>query len=403
MSDGSLAALMVLGPFVLFAIIMFWYQFHPVKAEDAGKEHIKQANVEEIINNEENAFTAKLTEDYLTLENYVGQENKVDYLLGHIKEAKKCGKPLPHIVLWGSGGLGKSTLVKAIANDMGGRFIEIVPANLRSIKDLFGIFFMKTCDNCGMRNPFSANKCFNVGCKGNIAVYYEPYLKILENDIIFLEECHGLKPDIEEAMYSLMQDGYVMLRYNGVDQRVTFPKITIAGATTKLGDLSKPFRDRFKIEIQLEPYTKKEIFDILTMFCEKKGIDADSKSIEIVTNIAHGVPRIAKKYIEDAKTRSKNGSIGEEEINEVLKLLKIDEYGLNELHRKILSYIHIRGQAGQTAIASSVGLNMNIYREVYEPSLMYSNLIWQGSRGRVLTDKAKKLYFNGCNCKYCEE
>ncbi|MEO5344592.1 MAG: Holliday junction branch migration DNA helicase RuvB, partial [Gammaproteobacteria bacterium SHHR-1] len=78
-----------------------------------------------------------------------------------------------------------------------------------------------------------------------------------------------------------------------------------------------------------------------------------------------------------------------------------DENGLNETHRKILEYIHQRGQAGERAIAATVGLQAGIYREVYEPALLHKNLIAQGSRGRVLAEEAKLKYFNGCGCKQC--
>ena len=203
------------------------------------------------------SLEAKLTEDYLNLDNYIGQTLGIEYIKGHIKKANSKEEPLPHILLWGSGGLGKFTLVKALANHMGGRFIELLPANLKTTIDLFSRFFKKSCSTCGFESPFNTNKCLS--CGTSIAVYFQPIVQVEHRDIIFLEECHGLNIDIEEALYSLMQDGYLQVRFNGVDQRVDFPKITIAGATTRLGDLSKPFRDRFKLSIKLEAYSIDEI------------------------------------------------------------------------------------------------------------------------------------------------
>jgi len=343
---------------------------------------------------EEDILEAKLTESYLTLDNYIGQENSIEYILGHLRVAKNNDRPLLHTVLWGSGGLGKSTLMKAVAQHMGGRFIELVPANLKTTKELFNRFFKKRCD-CGFSNPFSANKC--LGCKQSIVEYFTPDIQLQDKDIIFLEECHGLKEDIEEAMYSLMQDGYMQLRFNGIDQRVNFPKITIAGATTRLGSLNKPFRDRFKLNIKLEPYKIDEIKKITEMYGNHNNLTFDDKALELIAHISHGVPRVAKKYVDDAATIGNH--ITEKELRQILHLLRVDDNGLDTDHHKVLNYILIRmkavknGGAGAAAIASAVAIPKAVYEEVYEPALLYQELIFQGSKGRQLTDKAINKYF----------
>jgi len=342
----------------------------------------------------EDGLEAKLTESYLSLDNYIGQERSIQYLKGHLRVAKERGKPLLHTVLWGSGGLGKSTLMKAVAQHMGGRFIELVPANLKTTKELFNRFFKKVC-RCGFSSPFSSNKC--LGCKGPISENFTPEVQLKDGDIIFLEECHGLKEDIEEAMYSLMQDGYMQLRFNGIDQRVSFPKITIAGATTRLGDLNKPFRDRFKLNIKLEPYEVNEIKQITQMYGEHHDLTFNDKALELIAHISHGVPRIAKKYVDDVATISSH--ITEVELKQILTLLRVDGSGLDSDHHKVLSYILTRmkavknGGAGSAAIASAVAIPKAVYEEVYEPALLYQELIFQGSKGRQLTEKALKKYF----------
>jgi len=371
-----------------FLVILFFLNISkPVKKE---KEEIVSSEIK---------LVPKLTEHYLTLSNYIGQRKKIKYLKGHITLAKLNDAPLPHILLWGNGGLGKSTLMKAVAHEIGGRFIEIVPANLRNIKDLFSRFFLKVCYQCGFANPFSANTCLK--CRNKIGVYFMPILQLMEKDVIFLEECHGLKVDIEEALYSLLQDGYMMLRYNGRDQMVEFPPITIAGATTRVGDLNKPFKDRFKIEIHLDPYPINDLMLIGKMYCNNKGIMITEEPLQVIAEYSFGIPRIVKKYIDDCQTIDNTITINT--IKNLSDLLDIDENGLDKIHRKILDYIHIRGQAGSSAIAGSVGISTEIFQEVYEPALSLKEFIWQGNRGRILTLKALNIYYPECNCKNCKK
>lgn len=341
------------------------------------------------------SLEAKLTEDYLNLDNYIGQTLGIEYIKGHIRKANNENEPLPHILLWGSGGLGKSTLVKALAHHMGGRFIELIPANLKTTKELFSRFLKKGCSTCGFESPFSTNKCLS--CGTSIAVYFQPVVQVEHRDIVFLEECHGLNIDIEEAMYSLMQDGYLQVRFNGVDQRVDFPKITIAGATTRLGDLSKPFRDRFKINVKLEAYSVDEIELITKMYGEHKGLTFNDTVLTLLAKISHGTPRTAKKYIDDVSTLANH--ITEVELNQIMYLLKIDSNGLDGDHHKVMKYILTRmksvknGAAGSAAISSAVAIPKAVYEEVYEPPLLYQDFIFQSSKGRRLTDKAMNEYF----------
>ncbi len=349
----------------------------------------------EIVKPVEDALVPQLTESYLTLANYIGQEKVIEYIKYHVRSAKAKDKPLPHVIFFGNGGLGKSTLAKAIAHEMGGRFIELVPSNLKSTKELFTVFFKKQCRSCTIDNPYSANKCLN--CREPIDVDFVPLLQLQNADIVFLEECHRLKPDVEEAMYSLMQDGYMIMRFNGVDQRIEFPNITIAGATTLLGDLNKPFRDRFKISIRLEPYKIENMMRIIDMYCKHKELTISEPALKRVAEISHGTPRIAKKYVDDISTVSEN--IGMDETDIILNLLGVDKFGLDKVHRRIMAFILLRmkssknGGAGATAIATSLSLKLVDYMEFYEPGLMYQNFIFQGSRGRRLREKALDEYF----------
>lgn len=386
---------------LLIAIIVGYFILREVQKEERRKEleaellAIAEKNKHIVPEYDEDILEAKLTEDYLGLDNYIGQKLGIQYLKGHINKSKRIGKPLPHIILWGTGGLGKSTLVKAVAQCMGGRFIELIPANLKNTKELFNRFFKKTCPHCSFNNPFSTNRC--LACKKDVSIYFTPQMQLKKGDIIFLEECHSLKDDIEEAMYSLMQDSYMQLRFNGMDQRVDFPDITIAGATTRLGDLSKPFRDRFKINVKLEPYGTDDIKEIIRMYGEHKGLKFNPEALDVLSQISHGIPRTAKKYVDDVSTLSDD--ITKDNLKEIMGLLRIDNKGLDVDHHKIMDYILLRmksvknGGAGSAAISSAIAIPKAVYEEVYEPPLLYQGLIYQGSKGRRLTDKAIKLYY----------
>jgi len=377
------------------------------------KRNVVEEEPEEII---EEVETAKLTESYLTLDNYIGQGWVIDYIKGHIKRAQFENRPLGHILLWGNGGLGKSTLMKAVAVFMGVRFIEIIPLILRNVNDFWTILMDKKCPCCGSLNLFNLTKCRI--CKTNIKTFFTPEVKLKEGDLLFLEECHNLKPDIEEAMYSLIQDSYIIVRYNGEDKRVEFPKITVAGATTSLGSLQKPFRDRFGLNINLEPYSQGEIKTILDMYASHKEYFITDKALEMLASISFGIPRLGKKAINDAITRAdEDGLIDEACVNNLLSLKRIDENGLTNIHRKILQFIYKRQKpTGVVPIAAYIGTDKNNYEELYEKGLIYNDLVFQGPRGRELTDKVEKLYFNctGCDkflsiskkgkemCKECE-
>ena len=370
----------------LFLVALFTL---PLKKKEEKIETYEEPIIEPPI------FVPKLTESYLTLDNYIGQRKSIIYLKGHIKRSAELSKALPHILLWGSGGLGKSTLVRAVSREIGGRFIELMPANLRTSDELFSILFQKECHSCGYLNPYSSNKCLD--CKERINVYFKPHILLEDKDIILLEECHGLNKKVEEALYSVMQDNYIALRVDGIDQQIDTPDITIAGATTRVGDLQPPFRDRYKIIIKLERYSVKDMATIARMYAKSKDLIISESALLTVASISHGIPRIAKKYIDDSATIST--TISKKEVNEILNLLNINEKGLDETHQKAMAYILMRmqasknGGAGATAIASSIGVPSEVYLDVYEGPLMHQELLFQGSKGRRLTDKALDLYF----------
>lgn len=376
-----------LGILIIGVGVIVWFLFKkPEPLKPSEPELMRVAEID---------LSPKLTESYLTLSNFVGQANKISYLKLHISQVLELEKPLPHLICWGPGGLGKSTLAKAVAAEMGTRFIETIPANLKSVKDLLDTFLMKTCPSCGYISPFSSNRCLN--CREPINVYFTPYMSLHERDIIYFEECHRLRVEIEEAMYSLMQDGYMIIRFNGVDQRVEFPPLTVIGATTLLSNLNKPFRDRFKLSVEFEPYTKEEITQIVQRYLQSREAEADLETAALIASLSHGIPRIAKRYCDDSLTLGNTLTVAN--VKQVMRLLEIDRNGLGKTHKRIMDFIQMRmnsaknGGAGAKAIATTVGLKEDDYLELFEPGLLYQGYIYQGARGRRLTEKAISTYY----------
>lgn len=331
----------------------------------------------------------KLTENYLTLDKIIGQDLSITYIQKHAKYCKESKKAFPHLVLWGYGGLGKSTIAKALANDIGSNFTEIVPANLRTIKDFYSIFIRKRCMLCNTVQPFSNSKCFV--CTQELVISFAPVVTCQPHDIIFLEECHGLKDEIEEALYSLMQDGYLMLRYQNSDHQVHFPNITFIGATTQIGNLNKPFRDRFDLQVRLVPYTTDEMTEILCQYATSLGLTFDREAIKSIAEVSFGVPRIGKMLVKD--TRVINKHITKDSVDSVLKWKGYNSEGLNNTHIVILKFIKLKmdsrknGGAGAASISASAGVTAEIYSEIYEPPLIYKDFIFLSGNGRRLTDK----------------
>lgn len=298
-------------------------------------------------------------------DSYIGQKNNIENIKIYIDSAKKQNKAVDHILLHGSPGLGKTSLAKIIANEMG---CEIKSTSAPSIK--------KTSDLISLLT--------NLG----------------ENGILFIDEIHRLSITHEEMLYSAMEDFHFDLTIgegpNSKVVKIELPKFTLIGATTIPGNISTPMKDRFGIDIQMQPYEIFELKQIIKNIGNKHQIIISDECAYEIAIRSRETPRIAKKLtmrIIDF-TINKNLSISEvQNTKKAFLSLQIDKIGLNKTdidYLKKLVYDFNMKPVGIDNISSSIKLEKNYIVEQIEPYLISMNLVERTNKGRVATLIAKK-------------
>nr|WP_221236890.1 Holliday junction branch migration DNA helicase RuvB [Thermosipho japonicus] len=306
------------------------------------------------------------------LEEYIGQENIKKRLKLAINASKIRKEALDHVLLVGPPGLGKTTLAHIISNEMG-----------TNIHITSGPILEK---------------------QGDVAAI----LSNLEyGDILFIDEIHRMNKSVEEILYTAMEDFQIdILIGKGPSARsirIDLQPFTLVGATTRSGLLSSPLRNRFGLIMELDFYTVEELSLIIKRASTVLNVEIDEDAAQLLAKRSRGTPRIALRLlrrVRDMSTVTEKKKIDVMMVEEIMELLGIDNEGLDEVDRKILTTIievYQGGPVGLKSLAASVGLSEDSISEVYEPYLLQSGFLARTHRGRIVTSKAYKHlgYKNG--------
>jgi Holliday junction DNA helicase RuvB len=325
---------------------------------------MKQNNPDKaIIKNEEQEqqFINLLRVD--TWDSFYGQEKVKESLMIAITAAKKRKEPVEHILLYGPPGLGKTSLAHLVAKSMEA-----------SIKVTSGPVLERSGDLAAILTNLS------------------------DNDILFIDEIHRLNKVVEELLYPAMEDFALDIVVgkgpSARTVRLTLPRFTIIGATTRSGLLSSPLRDRFGVVHRLMYYSQKELSHIIITGAKRLKIQIDSDAVQELSARSRGTPRIALKLLKRVRDFAQvkgTGSITKDVCNVAFDTLEVDTLGLdsndvNYLHTIIKKFNG--GPVGIETIANSMSEDLGTIEDVIEPYLMQIGLIKRTSRGRIATEKA---------------
>ena len=295
------------------------------------------------------------------LSEYIGQKKVKDNLHIFIEAAKKRNEPLDHLLLYGPPGLGKTTLSTIVANEMG-----------VNIKITSGPAIEKPGELAAILNNLS------------------------DNDILFIDEIHRLSTPVAAVLYPAMEDyaiDVVIGKGAGARSiRLDLPRFTLIGATTRVGMLSAPLRDRFGMVDKLEFYTHDDLREIVMRSAEVLGVDIDEEGALEIARRSRGTPRLANRLLKRCRDYAEvchDGHIDHDVAKAALDKLQVDSMGLDVNDRNILMTMIEKfagGPVGLDTLAAAVGEDPGTIEDVYEPYFIMNGFINRTPRGRVVTD-----------------
>ena len=310
---------------------------------------------------EEDTFEKTIRPD--SIDEYIGQKEVKENLKVFIEAAKLRDETLDHVLLYGPPGLGKTTLSFIIANELG-----------KNIKTASGPSIEKSGDLAAILSTL------------------EP------GDVLFIDEIHRMPRYIEEILYPAMEDFSLDIivgsEGNSRNIKIDLPPFTLVGATTRVGDLSSPLRDRFGIIAKLQYYTVDELQEIVKRTSRVLGVEIDDDASLELAKRSRGTPRIANRLFKrtrDFALVMHSGKINLDITKHALERLGVDEAGLDEVDIALLKAIIYKfngGPVGVEALSASIGEEVSTIEDVYEPYLLQMGFLKRTARGRMVTKEA---------------
>ena len=297
------------------------------------------------------------------MDEFIGQKDIVDSLKLYIEAANKRGESLDHVLFFGPPGLGKTTLSIIIARELG-----------VNIKQTSGPVLDKAGDLAGILTGLE------------------------DKDVFFIDEIHRLNAVVEEYLYSAMEDYKIEIMIDkGPSARsvqLNIEPFTLVGATTRLGSLTSPLRDRFGVLLRFDYYEKEDLYEIIKRSAEILEVEIDKDGALELASRSRGTPRIANRILRrtrDYADVKANGKITSLVAKDSLNTLGIDKFGLDSMDRTILDTLIEKfkgGPVGLNSLAVAVSEDVSTIEDVYEPYLIKEGFIQRTNRGRIAQEKS---------------